>query len=208
MDHETPDSTDHSGHGEKPDWRLLEPGKVVDVVKLSPEGNEAARYPGTVVAHRNPERWVAVQATWTYREVVLDGLVFSPGDALLEWFSPDIMFNAFAVYSPSGVLRGWYANVTHPTYLVPGVTRPTLVWHDLYLDLVGLPDGSFVMRDEDELSESGLASSDPELWQRINIAAEEVASRFKAGAAPFTRLCNGESAIAVDNGRADTVGQK
>ena len=42
------------------------------------------------------------------------GSRFLPGDRLREWFSPRFPFNAFAVCSPTGQLRGWYANVTYP----------------------------------------------------------------------------------------------
>lgn len=183
-------------HDVAPDWQSLQPGRQLDVIKLSPEGSEVARYPGTVVALHSPERWVVIQATWTYREIALDGLVFSPGDSLLEWFSPDCMFNAFAVYTPTSSLRGWYANVTHPAYLVPGEVSPTLAWHDLYLDLVGLPNGAQTMRDEDELRDSGLAYSNPELWQSITAAGQELARRFQSGVAPFLRLPQLEAEIA------------
>jgi hypothetical protein len=144
--------------------------------------------------------WVALQALWTYERVEIDGLTFDPGDDLIEWFSPVLPFNAFAVLSPEGVLRGWYANVTYPAFLEPAAADspiPTLVWHDLYLDLVGLPDATFVVRDEDELAESGLAASDPLLHREIGQAAVELARRFESGDLPF-RLLNASNAFQFD----------
>jgi uncharacterized protein DUF402 len=157
----------------------------VTVIKLAPDGKEAARYPGEVVAFYQSEHWIVVRATWTYRQVDLDGLSFMPGDELLEWFSPDHPFNAFAVNSPGGDLRGWYANVTYPTRLDDSTSPPLLVWHDLYLDLVGLPDGTVTLRDEDELLASGLRETDPQLYKRITEASAELSRRFELGLPPF-----------------------
>jgi len=166
-------------------WSRLLPGQAITVIKLAPEGQEAARYPGEVVALCQSERWIVVRATWTYRQVDLDGLSFVPGDELLEWFSPDHPFNAFAVFSPGGDLRGWYANVTYPPRLDDSKSPPLLVWHDLYLDLVGLPDGTVTLRDEDELLASGLRERDPRLYQRIIGASTELSRRFALRLPPF-----------------------
>lgn len=166
-------------------WSRLAPGQAVTVIKLAPDGKEAARYPGEVVALYLSERWIVVRATWTYRQVDLDGLSFVPGDELLEWFSPDHPFNAFAVISPGGDLRGWYANVTYPTRLDDSESPPLLVWHDLYLDLVGLPNGTVTLRDEDELLASRLRERDPQLYRRIIGASAELSRRFELGLPPF-----------------------
>lgn len=168
-------------------WSLLRPGTMVTVVKIAPEGHEVTRYPGLVVARRD-DGWVVVQATWTHRLVVLDGLHFCPGDLLLEWFSPVAPFNAFAVHAPDGELRGWYANVTYPTRFDPGAHPPLLAWHDLYIDLVGLPGGASTIRDEDELRESGLETSDPALHAEIIAARDALVRRFAARLAPFLPL--------------------
>lgn len=169
-------------------WRTLRPGQEILVVKLSPKGVEAARYPATVVAGAPQDDWVALRATWTYQRVEVGGLIFDPGDEVIEWFSPRLPFNAFAVLSPAGELRGWYANVTYPAYLE--LTREAerslaLVWHDLYLDVVGLPDHSHLTLDEDELAESGLAASAPLLYREIVAAASELTRRFQAHELPF-----------------------
>jgi hypothetical protein len=119
----------------------------------------------------------------------IDGLEFLTGDELLEWFSPQCPFNAFAVYSDGGELRGWYANVTFPSYLQnsnPGANdAATLIWHDLYLDLIGLPDGSYVIRDREELDEADISLKDPALCQMILDASEELALRFVRREIPF-----------------------
>ena len=58
-----------------------------------------------------------------------------------------------------GDFKGWYANVTHPAHLVPSADPPVLIWHDLYVDLVGLPNKTYTIRDDDELEASNLDCS-------------------------------------------------
>ena len=168
-----------------PAWPDLPPGTPLRIVKLDPAGAEVARYPAVVIAAGAPPPWVAVRATWVSRFHDLDGLRFVAGDTLHEFFSPAHPFNLFSVWAPDGTLRGWYANVTHPTRLDPTTDPVTLVWHDLYLDVVALPDGTTVVRDEDELAASGLAKTDPALHAAILTARDELLRRRRAGAFPF-----------------------
>ena len=93
--------------------------------------------------------------------MVVAGLEFCPGDTVREFFSASHPFNAFAVMSPEGTLRGWYGNVTYPATNETIDGEPTLVWHDLYLDVVMLPDGSQILLDDDELAASGIPANDP-----------------------------------------------
>jgi hypothetical protein len=165
-------------------WSSLIPGTELTIVKLAPDGSEAARYRGEVVGHR-PDSWLVVLATWSHRTIELGGLSFCPGDTLVEWFSPRHPFNAFAVFSAADRLKGWYANVTHPAQLDTATDPPVLFWHDLYVDLVGLPDGSFTLRDDDELLASGLADSEPDLHARILAARFELIRRFERRLPPF-----------------------
>jgi protein associated with RNAse G/E len=171
--------------GEAAAWDRLRPGDALTVVKVAPEGHEVTRYPGEVVATRDDD-WVVVRATWSNRLVVLDGLEFRTGDVLLEWFSPEQWFNAFAVHAPDGALRGWYGNVTYPAWIEAHGDHPLLFWHDLYVDLVGLPDGSTVVRDDDELRDSGLATIDPSLHACVLAARGELLRRFQHRLPPFS----------------------
>ena len=171
--------------GKKPNWLDLAPGTALSLVKLDPRGREVARYPGEVMANVSPERWLVVRATWTYEPLDLNGLEFQAGDKMIEWFSPDQPFNAFAVHSSQGELRGWYANVTYPAWMHSAENGPELFWHDLYVDLVGLPGGAFMLRDEDELEASGLASRQPRLYAAIRQAVPEMLGRFRRHDPPF-----------------------
>ena len=168
-------------------WSSLLPGAELTIVKLAPDGSEAARYQGEVVGHSR-DSWVLVLATWTNRTIDLGELSFCPGDNILEWFSPRHPFNAFAVFSPADQFKGWYANVTHPARLDATQDPPVLIWHDLYLDLVGLTDGSFTLRDDDELLASGLSHAKPELYAHILEAQSELIRRFENRLPPFATL--------------------
>ena len=151
-------------------WPDLEIGTQLEVWKVGHDGRSPVRYPGTVVDAGAPAPWVAVACRWTLPAVESDGLWMYPGDTLIEFFSPAHPFNAFRVHAPDGELRGWYANVTYPT-----VIRGTILeWHDLWLDLIVQADGSFVVRDQDELDETGLAESDPALFAAIVAAGDEL----------------------------------
>jgi len=168
-------------------WPRLAAGTALTVVKRAPDGREVARYPAAVVETVAPPPWLEVVAGWRNRRVELDGLVFEPGDTLHELFSPAHRFNAFAVLAPDGRLRGWYGNVTHPPTLDLGADPPVLTWHDLYLDVVLLPDGALSLRDEDELAEAGLATRDPALHAAILEARDRLWERATRREVPFVQ---------------------
>lgn len=164
-----------------------EPGArfSVAVVKLAPDGSVVTEYPAEIVPGAAPPPWIAARAVWGNRLVVLDGLEFHPGDTLVEFFSPDHWFNAFAVHAPDGAFRGWYANVTYPTRFDGSVSPPRLIWHDLFVDVVAVPGGSPSVRDEDELAASRLAATSPALHARILAARDDILDRVESRDVPF-----------------------
>lgn len=150
------------------------------VVKLRPDGSEATRYRATDIAA--PAGWVAARATWTFGTVDIGYYTFEPGDVLYEYFSTERPYNLFVNYRPDGQLVGWYCNVTHPTRVADGV----ITWHDLWVDVLVLPDGSIAVVDLDELAESGVESSDPDLYRMILAARDELVALARSGAFPFS----------------------
>lgn len=166
-------------------WSNLAPDDELTVVKLAPDGSEVARYPGTVASRSRTGGWVGVQAVWTYGRIDVEGLIFEPGDVLCEWFSPLADFNAFALHAPNRAFKGWYANVSYPAQLHVETVPPTLIWHDLYVDVIALPNGTTIVCDEDELAASGLAQRDPLLQRRILRARDEILQRSERRLAPF-----------------------
>ena len=166
-------------------WLRLVPGQAIHIRKRHPDGSEATTYPGVVMDIELPAPWVGIRAKWTRDVIVLDGLAFTPGDTLHEYFSPEHPFNVFTVIAPDGRTRGWYANVTYPATLQTETEPWSLTWHDLFIDLVGLPDGNYVVRDEDELAEAQLEATDPALYGMIVAARDEMIERFTRRGAPF-----------------------
>ena len=140
----------------------MAPGATVTVVKLNPSGDEIARYSAVVTDEVCPEPWFAVRATWTMKRIDASGLIFEPGDTLIEYFSLAHWFNAFCVIAPNGHIRGIYGNVTHPTSIAISEAETVVTWHDLYLDVLRLADGSVLVADEEELADSGLNETRPD----------------------------------------------
>lgn len=153
-----------------PRFADLEAGTSITIVKRAPDGSESTRYPGTIARTTAPSPWIEVEAIWTNDAVTVFELAFEPGDTFREFFSPVHPINAFTLYSPSGTFKGLYGNVTFPAFLIGDMSAPVLVWHDLYLDVVILPDGSISLVDEDELAASGLPLAEPRFARAIEDA--------------------------------------
>ena len=161
------------------------PGTAVTVVKLNPSGEEVARYSALVIDEVCPDPWFAVRAIWALKRVDASGLNFEPGDTLIEYFSPGHWFNAFRVIAPDGRIRGIYGNVTYPTSIAVENGETVVTWHDLYLDVLRLADGTILLADEQELADSGLDQTDPSLFDRIRATADEMLILAKSGKFPF-----------------------
>jgi predicted RNA-binding protein associated with RNAse of E/G family len=165
--------------------KRLELGSSVRVVKLRPDGTEAATYEAVVFDFGLPAPWVSVRAIWTLARVEVGGLSFEYGDMLHEHFSADHWFNLFEIFGSDGRKRGWYANVTYPARIELEPDPPTIYWGDLYIDVIGLPGREPEIRDEDELEASGIGENDLALYREVVDAQDEILKRFQAGIAPF-----------------------
>jgi hypothetical protein len=170
---------------EKRSWLDLLSGTAVRIVKVRPDGSTATTYPGRIIDIAAPEGWVAAEAVWTRDAIELDGLLFNPGDRIHEYFSKCEYFNVFAVFSPDGAFRGWYANVTYPSWMGFEDGKLAIYWHDLYVDVVGLPSGEVFVRDEDELEAARPDFDDPHLFETILNARDELVRRFRSREFPF-----------------------
>jgi protein associated with RNAse G/E len=155
-------------------------GADVKVVKLRPDGEEAATYNGTLV--ESPPGWVVIRATWTFKRMELGYMTFEPDDYLVEYFATSQPFNAFALFAPDNEFKGWYCNITHPTT----VDGRTIYWQDLYVDVVQQADGKLLVLDEDELAESGMERKDPALHSMIMDARNSVVEKMRTRSYPFS----------------------
>ncbi len=120
--------------------------------KIDIHGREVYRWRARLVRHEG-ELWLfeAVMQL-PAGPVEVGGLVFHPGDRVLEAYFTQRWYNILELYGPSGArLRGWYANLARPP-VFPGPHE--LHYVDLALDLVVLPDGR--MQEVDRESFEGL----------------------------------------------------
>jgi hypothetical protein len=158
------------------------PGRQWNVIKLRPDGTVATRYDATEI--ESPDGWIAVNARWMHGFIDIGSFAFEPHDVLIEYFSLRRHYNAFATFRADGRFVAWYCNVTHPST----VTETEIFWHDLYVDVVVLADGNVLVLDEDELEDSELSQSDPELHGTILAARDELLELVKRGDYPFSEV--------------------
>jgi uncharacterized protein len=167
----------------------LRHGAEITIVKLRPDGSEAASYTGTLID--GPPGWVVARATWTFPKMELGYMTFEPEDYLIEYFATAQPFNAFVLFSPDDAFKGWYCNIAYPAT----VSGRTVYWHDLYVDVVQKTDGSILVLDEDELAEAGIDRDDPSLHEMITSTRDLVVEKMRNQAYPFSEF----SAPAVDS---------
>ncbi len=165
-------------------WPKLIPGTAVLVEKRDEFGDNGPTYPAVVAESPVPEPWVEIHATWTMKDINVGGVPFRVGDTMREFFSPRHPYNAFAIVSPGGELRGWYCNVTRPAKCEDHGGTLLIAWPDLILDAIMQPDGTITNLDEDELAESGLPDRNPNLALQIFGARDELTRLLKEGFFP------------------------
>ena len=165
-------------------WPKLVPGRQVLIEKRTEFDKDGPIYPGMIIESSVPEPWIEVRATWTLGPVQVGGLRFETEDELREFFSPRHPFNAFAVYSPQGELRGWYGNVTKPARCKRQDSKLLVAWPDMMLDLVMLSDGTSVDLDDNELTESGLPEREPDISRQMLHARKTLRGLLRQGFFP------------------------
>jgi nicotinamide-nucleotide amidase len=130
---------------------------AVLIHKHDSHGARKVSYPGDVVSHGARE--ILVRAEWRFPKQELPYATLVPGDVFLETFYFDRWYNVFEIRSAAGELKGWYANITRPSYFVAeesAAGAQALIWEDLELDLWMSPAGDLLMLDEDEFAAADL----------------------------------------------------
>ncbi|MEJ7837656.1 MAG: DUF402 domain-containing protein [Thermomicrobiales bacterium] len=168
------------------EWHHLRAGTNVTIVKRNDQGADVISYPGLIVPTKAEAPWVEIEAIWTAGTVVQADLTFETGDVLREFFSWQHPFNAFALYSRWHELKGWYANVTLPSWVELRDNALIMVWQDLWLDVVATPGNAPVHLDDDELEDSGLTERDRDLFDAIIRARDELLILLESGSGPFS----------------------
>jgi protein associated with RNAse G/E len=156
--------------------------KLVTVKLLKPGKLKTIRYPGELLEVQ--PGFVLIRAIWERPNAELGYVTFETGDHFYEYFYTDRWFNIFAIFSASGVLRGWYCNVTRPAVYRDDVIES----EDLEIDLFVSPDRQTMLRlDLDEFEARNFAQTEPETYREAYAALEELEEMVRRGEAPFDR---------------------
>ena len=150
----------------------------LDVTKLDPAFHPVTNYPGVLVYADDAQ--VVLRTVWEEPACGVGPLTLETGSIMIERFYPGCWFNIADLYSPTGVLLGWYCNITRPVEIAPTAIR----WFDLALDLLVLPDGTDLVLDLDEFEALHLAAAER---AQAEAAMTELRAWVRARRAPFGR---------------------
>jgi predicted RNA-binding protein associated with RNAse of E/G family len=154
--------------------------RTIAVQLLKPGKGTTVTYRGDLLHAETGH--LLIHARWERPRLDLGYLVFEPGDHFYEHYYTQRWFNIFEVRGESGVLKGWYCNVTRPAQLVGDV----VISEDLELDLFVPPDRHNILRlDLDEFEARGLARSDPPAYTAALAALDELERMARVGNPPF-----------------------
>ena len=149
----------------------------VTITKLDHEGAATLQYRGEIVYA--DEATCVARCPWPLpRTVDLGPFRIEPGDIFVEFYYADEWFNIFAIYESTGVLKGWYCNITGDVALSEGDIR----WRDLALDYLVTPDGRAMTLDRGEFDARALAAVERARAER---ALDTLAAWVAQGHYPF-----------------------
>lgn len=154
--------------------------REVTISKLNDRNEVTISYPGELMYA--DETAVVVRCLWSLpRSIDLGPFAIQPGDIFVEFYYPGEWFDIFAIYDATGVVKGWYCNITYEAEIADGQIR----WRDLALDYLALPDGRRIVLDRDEFKALSLS---PEIRARAERALETLAGWAAEGRYPFPKL--------------------
>ena len=115
------------------------------IIKNNAIGDEVFRYKGTIL---NQTKYsILIEAYFTFKDRVHFGMPLQKGDRFVEEYFSDRWYNIYEIHiRESDKLRGWYCNISTPAI----ITRNSISFNDLALDLLVFPDGSQSVLDKDE----------------------------------------------------------
>ncbi len=160
----------------------MDASEVWWIRKLDILYRERARWPARLRLHHR-HVWL-FETAFAGPEQCVAGFCFRPGDRMLEAYFAHRWFNIFEVYrGESGVLRGWYVNLSFPARL-EGPRQLRFV--DLLLDLIVFPQGEMVEVDREEFL--SLSRSLPPAVQRAALRDwQQIKDAFRTGQVHLAR---------------------
>lgn len=156
---------------------------LITVTKLNWRGQKVYTWQGKATA-REPGH-VLLRATWTGPGVVrvADDVTFEMGDVFYEHYYDGKPYGLWQVLGPDErTLKCWYCNISTPAE----VGDDGIVFRDLLLDVLLLPDGSYRVLDRDDLAQARAEGLDPALAALAEQGLGEVLAMIAAGQPPFS----------------------
>lgn len=127
----------------------------ITIVKQDHLGVEVIRYQGQVLMRTAAE--IMIEAFFALEHAMMVDIPLLKGDKFLETYFTGHWYNIYEIHDRvSDHLKGWYCNVSYPAE----ISQSLVVFRDLALDLVVLPDGCQVVLDEDEFQKLVLSPDD------------------------------------------------
>ena len=148
------------------------------VRKFFYDGTPSYRWKGRVVEQDDEQMVLEAYFKGDFRD--LGYVVFERDDQFIEFYYFNRWYNIFQIYSKTGVLKGWYCNITRPATLVDGEVHFT----DLALDLWARPDGTSLPLDVEEFEEMAAGVYSPEDTALARAAFDELLALHRAGRLP------------------------
>lgn len=150
------------------------------VIKQDLAGRETWRYEGRLL--KRDAHSALIEAFFNRPDLPFHGITFAEGDRFIELYFSDRWYNLYEIHDPaSGVVKGWYCNISRPAQILP----ERISYVDLALDLLVYPDGRQLVLDKGEFEALDLDTDDHKQALR---ALAELRKLFHDGKVRFTPL--------------------
>ena len=142
----------------------------IKVIKQDYLGREVWQYSGTLVEIDDSR--IVIEAYFDREDTPVDKMVIRPGDKFIETYYSNQWFNIYEIQDQqSENVKAWYCNISYPAE----ISKDTIVFRDLVLDLLVYPDGTQVVLDEDEFEALSVTG---DLRQQALQALEQLQEKF------------------------------
>ena len=119
--------------------------KSIKICKQDYLGRDVWQYSGTLVEVN--ESKIVIEAYFDREDTPVDKMVIRQGDKFIETYYSNQWFNIYEIQDQrSGNVKAWYCNISYPAE----ISKDSVVFRDLVLDLLVYPDGTQVVLDMDE----------------------------------------------------------
>jgi len=144
--------------------------KPIKIIKQDYLGRDVWQYSGTLVEVN--ETKIVIEAYFDREDTPVDKMVIRQGDKFIETYYSNQWFNIYEIQDQrSGNVKAWYCNISYPAE----ISKDSVVFRDLVLDLLVYPDGTQVVLDMDEFE---VLSITGDLRQQALQALEQLQDNF------------------------------